>query len=107
MRPVQLTLSEIPSYPGTCTVDFTGKRPVGILGDTGTGKSTLLEAIIFALYGRSSSAAANGRELTSTGLDEMSMAFEFSVDDEAPPPVPAEELLRAALEDIWTGTEAS
>jgi DNA repair protein SbcC/Rad50 len=104
MRPVQLTLSEIRSYPGACTIDFTGKQPVGILGDTGAGKSTLLEAIVFALYGRSSWAAANGRELISTGLDEMSMAFEFSVDDEAPPPVPAEELLRAALKNTWTET---
>lgn len=80
MRPLRLTVSGIRSYPGACTVDFTGKRLVGILGDTGAGKSTLLEAIIFALYGRSSWAAANGRELISTGLDEMSVAFEFSVD---------------------------
>lgn len=53
--------------------------------------------------------------LTGAGLDEpaaRSTATAFArllseVDDEAPPPVPAEELLRTALEDIWTGTEAS
>ncbi|MBP0458977.1 AAA family ATPase [Streptomyces montanisoli] len=80
MRLGRLTVSGVRSYPGTCTIDFTGKRLVGILGDTGAGKSTLLEAIIFALYGRSSWAADSGRELIGTGLDEMSVAFEFSVD---------------------------
>jgi exonuclease SbcC len=80
MRPDRLTVSGLRSYPGTCTIDFTGKRLVGILGDTGAGKTSILEAIIFALYGRSSWAAMNGRELISTGLDEMSVAFEFTVD---------------------------
>lgn len=80
MRLGRLTVLGVRSYPGTCTIDFTGKRLVGILGDTGAGKSTLLEAIIFALYGRSSWAADSGRELISTGFDEMSVALEFSVD---------------------------
>ncbi|MFD9280255.1 AAA family ATPase [Streptomyces mirabilis] len=79
MRPLRLTLSGVRSYPGTCTIDFTGKRLLGILGDTGAGKSTLLEAIIFALYGRCSW-AADSHELIGKGHPSMSVAFEFSID---------------------------
>ncbi|AVV46814.1 hypothetical protein C6376_41345 [Streptomyces sp. P3] len=52
MRPVRLTLTEVRNYPGASTIDVTGKHLPGITGDTGAGKSTILEAIIFALYGR-------------------------------------------------------
>ncbi|GGV28107.1 hypothetical protein GCM10010260_80650 [Streptomyces filipinensis] len=51
MRPLQLTLTEVRSYPGACTIDVTGKHLPGSAGDTGAGKSAVLEAIIFALYG--------------------------------------------------------
>ena len=51
MKPLRLTLTEVRSYPGACPVDVTGKYLPGIAGDTGAGKSAVLEAIIFALYG--------------------------------------------------------
>lgn len=51
MKLRRLTVTGVRSYSGTCTIDFTGKRLFAILGETGVGKSTLLEAIIFALYG--------------------------------------------------------
>jgi exonuclease SbcC len=51
MRPVRLTLAEVRNYSGASTIDVTGKHLPGIAGDTGAGKSTILEAIIFSLYG--------------------------------------------------------
>jgi exonuclease SbcC len=54
MKIVRLTFSGVRSYPGTCEIDFTGKTLVGILGDTGAGKTSILEAITVALYGRGS-----------------------------------------------------
>ena len=46
MRPLQLSFSGIRSYPGAVgPLDFTGKTLIAILGDTGAGKSTILEAI--------------------------------------------------------------
>ena len=52
MRPLQLSFSGIRSYPGAVgPLDFTGKSLVAIIGDTGAGKSTILEAITLALYG--------------------------------------------------------
>ncbi|MFF5675751.1 AAA family ATPase [Streptomyces hygroscopicus] len=80
MKPLRLTLTGVRSYPGTCTIDFTDKRLLAILGPTGVGKSTILEAIIFALYGECSW-SKNGKdvyELISKGCPSMQVAFEFS-----------------------------
>ncbi|MFE4334449.1 AAA family ATPase [Streptomyces sp. NPDC056831] len=77
---MRLTLTGVRSYAGTCSIDFTGKRLLAILGHTGVGKSTILEAIIFALYGECSW-SKNGKEvyeLISKGCPSMHVAFEFS-----------------------------
>ncbi|MFF7656474.1 AAA family ATPase [Streptomyces sp. NPDC007983] len=77
MRPLRLTLTGVRSYPSTCTIDFTGKRLMGILGPTGSGKTTLLESITLALYGRCSW-DKSGYHLISDGHSDMHVAFEFS-----------------------------
>lgn len=54
MIPVQLTIKGIYSYQEEVTINFeqlTGARIFGIFGSVGSGKSTILEAISFALYG--------------------------------------------------------
>lgn len=78
MKPERLTFTDLRSYAGTHTIDFTGKRLIGILGTTGAGKTTVLEALLFALYGKSSW-ALNGYELIRHGCDRMSVELEFSV----------------------------
>ena len=53
MIPVKLTLQGIYSYISQQTIDFTAltkEKLFGIFGNTGSGKSTILEAIILALY---------------------------------------------------------
>lgn len=77
MRPERLTFTNLRSYRGTHTIDFTGKSLFGIFGATGTGKTTMLEAILFSLYGRSSW-ARSGYELISHGCASMSVELEFS-----------------------------
>lgn len=81
MKPSRLIVSGMRSYPGTCTIDFTGKRLFAILGPTGGGKSTLLEGIIFGLYGANSwsNKPEEAYELISTGCPSMHVTFEFSV----------------------------
>lgn len=53
MRPLELRMRDFKSYRGKDAVfDFRGRRLVGIVGPIGSGKSSILDAISFALYGR-------------------------------------------------------
>lgn len=55
MIPVQLTLQGLYSYQEKQTIDFTKLTTAnlfGIFGTVGSGKSSVLEAITFAIYGR-------------------------------------------------------
>ncbi|SDK68647.1 exonuclease SbcC [Glycomyces sambucus] len=52
MRPIRLDLNGFASYTGAETFDFTDVDFFALTGPTGAGKSTVLDAICFALYGR-------------------------------------------------------
>jgi exonuclease SbcC len=52
MRPIRLDLQGFGSYTGSETFDFTDAEFFALTGPTGAGKSTVLDAICFALYGR-------------------------------------------------------
>lgn len=73
MRPVKLKMQAFGSYGTEKVIDFT--KPVQnlflITGDTGSGKSTIFDAIVFALYGEASSKnnKKDGKELQSQFVD--------------------------------------
>lgn len=77
MKPMTLTLTGFRSYPAQTTVDFTGKSLVAVLGDTGAGKSSLLDAIAFALFRKSSWDAKEPRQLIADGAQAMSVELTF------------------------------
>lgn len=57
MRPVRLTLQAFGPFAGRAVIDFRaalGQRLFGIYGPTGAGKTSVLDAMAYALFGESS-----------------------------------------------------
>ena len=56
MRPLELEMTAFGSYAGKATVPFTDlhRGLYLVAGDTGAGKTTIFDAVVFALYGRAS-----------------------------------------------------
>lgn len=83
MRPLELRLRNFRSYWGDDhTFDFRGRRLVGIVGPIGAGKSSILDAIAFGLYGRTPRIARSTRSLIHQRAEAATVLFRFSVDDE-------------------------
>jgi DNA repair protein SbcC/Rad50 len=51
MRPLRLTLNGFGSYRNETEIDFTDVDFFALVGPTGSGKSTVIDALCFALYG--------------------------------------------------------
>jgi exonuclease SbcC len=51
MRPIRLVLDGFGTYRHQTEIDFTGVQFFALVGPTGSGKSTVIDALCFALYG--------------------------------------------------------
>ncbi len=79
MRPVKLEIAGFTAFRDKSTVDFTRLDLFAITGPTGAGKTSLLDAITYALYGKTARLNKAGKELVSQGATAMSVVFEFQV----------------------------
>lgn len=82
MIPIRLTLQGLYSYQERQTIDFTkltGANLFGIFGSVGSGKSTILEAITFALYGKTDRLNLSGdnRNYNMMNLKSNELFIEF------------------------------
>jgi DNA repair protein SbcC/Rad50 len=81
MIPVQLTLQGLYSYQERQTIDFTrltSANLFGIFGMVGSGKSSILEAITFALYGETDRLnSRDGRNYNMMNLKSNDLLIDF------------------------------
>lgn len=88
MIPIKLTIQGLFSYQEKQTIDFkklTEAHLFGIFGSVGSGKSSILDAITYALYGETERMnARDNRNYNMMNLksDELFIEFDFSVGKE-------------------------
>jgi exonuclease SbcC len=78
MIPIRLELENFLCYQNPDALDFGGIHIACLTGDNGAGKSSLLDAITWALWGRAR--ARRDDELMHLGKDEMRVEFTFDLE---------------------------
>ena len=86
MRPLRLEIKGFTSFRDEQVIDFESlESPFAIVGPTGSGKSSVLDAMTYALFGevdRVKGSDTPMREIVSQGQPRMAVALEFEVDGE-------------------------
>lgn len=81
MKPIKLTIRGLNSFNKEQVIDFndlTRHGLFGVFGPTGSGKSSILDGMTLALYGKTSRDSTN---FINTQADRMQISFDFSVND--------------------------
>ncbi len=80
MRPRELRLKGFRSYREETRFDWRDRRLVGIVGPIGSGKSSILDAIAFALYGKTPTFERDTKSLIHQTENECHVELRFEVD---------------------------
>ncbi|WP_172249724.1 AAA family ATPase [Saccharibacillus deserti] len=86
MKPITLRLSGLQSYREAQEIDFTELCETGlfgIFGPTGSGKSTVLDAITLAMYGKVERAYGGTQGIMNHSEDTLYVAFTFELESSA------------------------
>jgi exonuclease SbcC len=81
MRPLSLELSGFRSYEDPTHISFEDRTLLAVVGPTGAGKSSLLDAISYALYGKTARIRRAVKLLICTRSDAAHVRLRFLVDD--------------------------
>ncbi|MEK4631675.1 SMC family ATPase [Bacillus velezensis] len=82
MKPILLTIKGLHSFREEQTIDFAGLSGAGvfgIFGPTGSGKSSILDAMTLALYGKVERAANNTHGILNHAEDQLAVSFTFAL----------------------------
>ena len=83
MRPLELRLRNFRSFHGDHhRFDFRDRRLIGIVGPIGSGKSTILDAVAFALYGRTPRIGLATKSLIHQRADHAAVSLRFEIEGE-------------------------
>jgi exonuclease SbcC len=80
MRPISIKLEGFSAYREAIEVDMSGVEFFSLSGATGSGKSSLVDAMVFALYGRIPRLGAKAvAPAITAGADRARVSFDFGV----------------------------
>lgn len=88
MKPILLKVSGLQSYREQQEIDFASLTETGlfgIFGPTGSGKSSLLDAITLAMYGKVERAVNGTQGIMNHSEDQLSVAFTFELTSSSGP----------------------
>ena len=78
MRPLRISIEGLRSFRAEVGIDFGDRTQIAVIGDTGAGKSSILEAMTYALYGKTLGGKAKP-ELMNDTSDLMRVVLRFRV----------------------------
>lgn len=84
MKPIQLTVSGLHSFREKQTINFDSLCDggiFGIFGPTGSGKSSILDAMTLALYGKVERAMNNTHGILNHAEDQLTVSFSFELEN--------------------------
>ncbi len=82
MIPVKLTVQNFLPYKAPNALDFSGISVACLSGENGAGKSSILDAMTWSLWGKARDGKRSDEELIHHGESEMMVQFEFQLGTE-------------------------
>lgn len=81
MRPLRLTLQGFKSHESRTEFDFSERTLFAIVGPTGAGKTSILDGISYALYGKTPKIQRSTKSLICSTKDSAEIELVFEADD--------------------------
>jgi exonuclease SbcC len=109
VRPIRLEVKGVTAFRDEQAIDFTALDLFAISGPTGSGKTSILDAITYALFGYIDRVGRQAAQFISQGQPRLAVTLEFAVGPErlrVTRSTPAKGASRILLER-WTGAEWS